>query len=144
MGATVHPLYDAWRNMKRRCYGDYKNSKYYKNYGGRGISVCAEWLNDFMTFYNWAINNGWVTGLTIDRADNEGNYEPSNCRWVNRAFQLRNRRNNRMVTYKYLTMTAKDWAGALSISYAAFRKRLNKWGDDERAVSEPLHTNYVR
>ena len=83
-------LYKVWGGMKTRCYN--KNFIYYCNYGGRGIKVCDEWKNDFSKFYKWAINNGYKEGLTIDRINNDGNYEPNNCRWVTRAEQNRNKR----------------------------------------------------
>lgn len=86
-------LYKVWQGMKTRCY----NGKfiYYKNYGGRGISICDEWKCNFLTFYKWAINNGYQEGLTIDRTNNDGNYEPNNCRWVTRAEQNRNQRKTK-------------------------------------------------
>lgn len=86
-------LYKVWQGMKTRCYN--KNFIYYKNYGGRGITICNEWKNKFQTFYNWAINNGYEKGLTIDRINNNGNYEPSNCRWITRAEQNRNQRKTK-------------------------------------------------
>ena len=86
-------LYKVWHGMKTRCYD--KNFIYYCNYGGRGIKICDEWKNNFTTFYNWAIANGYKEGLTIDRINNDGNYEPSNCRWATRAEQNRNKRYNK-------------------------------------------------
>ena len=83
-------LYKVWQGMKTRCYNP--NFIYYCNYGGRGITICNEWKNDFSKFYEWAINNGYKEGLTIDRINNDGNYEPNNCRWVTRAEQNRNKR----------------------------------------------------
>ena len=86
-------LYKVWQGMKTRCYN--KNFIYFKNYGGRGINICNEWKNDFSSFYNWAINNGYKENLTIDRINNDGNYEPSNCRWITRAEQNRNQRKTK-------------------------------------------------
>lgn len=86
-------LYKVWGGMKTRCYNP--NFMYYCNYGGRGIAICKEWKDDFSNFYKWAISNGYREGLTIDRINNDGNYEPSNCRWITRAEQNRNQRKTR-------------------------------------------------
>lgn len=84
-------IFRIWVGMRQRC--SYKRGKDYKNYGGRGIKVCAEWDNDFVSFRNWAFNNGYSDNLTIDRINVNGNYEPSNCRWITMAEQQKNRRN---------------------------------------------------
>lgn len=78
-GLSHHPLYSVWCGMKRRCNNP--NEEKYPRYGGRGIKVCKEWKEDFKKFYDWAIENGYKKGLQIDRIDNDGNYEPSNCKW---------------------------------------------------------------
>lgn len=83
-------LYTTWCNMRHRCY--HTSNKMYKYYGGRGITVCPEWLDNFLNFYNWANANGYEDNLTIDRINNNGNYEPSNCRWVTMAEQNKNKR----------------------------------------------------
>jgi len=77
--------------MKRRCFK--KDMEYYKDYGGRGITVCEEWKNDYLSFRKWAFENGYKEGLSIDRIDNDGDYEPKNCRWADQKTQIRNRRN---------------------------------------------------
>lgn len=90
-------LYEVWHAMKDRCYNSHK--KAYKNYGGRGITVCEEWRNDFKAFHSWAIANGYDPNAkqgecTLDRIDVNGNYEPTNCQWVSMKVQQNNRRNN--------------------------------------------------
>lgn len=90
-------LYRIWLQMKNRCFNIRTNR--YKDYGGRGITVCDEWKNDFTKFYDWSILNGYQENLTIDRIDNDGNYEPSNCRWVTVKIQNRNSRSNHLITF---------------------------------------------
>lgn len=95
-GHRYDRLYKVYHNMKNRCYNE--NADDYKYYGGRGISICDEWLDDYMSFRQWALDNGYDESAkkgecTIDRIDVNGNYEPSNCRWVSMAVQSRNRRN---------------------------------------------------
>lgn len=94
-GAKVNNrrLYCIFTGMKSRCYNP--NATGYKNYGGRGITICDEWLADFFAFKDWATSHGYADELTIDRIDNEKGYCPNNCRWVTRADQNRNKRNVR-------------------------------------------------
>lgn len=75
-------LYRIWAGMKNRC--GQPESKYYKRYGARGVKVCGDWKDDFVKFRDWALLNGYINNLTIDRKDNDGNYEPGNCQWITR------------------------------------------------------------
>ena len=84
-------LYSIFTNMKTRCYN--KNNYKYNRYGGRGIIICEDWLNNFELFYNWAMLNGYKDNLTIDRIDCDGNYCPENCRWVSVSKNSKNKKN---------------------------------------------------
>jgi hypothetical protein len=103
-----HPLYSVYQDMKRRCY-DKKNGSY-KNYGGRGIFVCDEWLNDVNAFVKWGMDNGYEKGLELDRKGNDSNYEPSNCRFITRDIGNRNTRRNIYITAFGETKTVSEWA----------------------------------
>lgn len=127
-------IYNIWRSMKKRCY--LKSNASYKHYGARGIKVCDEWLNPD-TFYKWAINNGYDKGLTIDRIDSNGNYEPNNCRWTDWVTQENNRRNNKYITYKGETKTMSEWAKYLNIDYHLIKSRLINGWTFEKAILTP-------
>ncbi len=115
----------------------YKKCKQYKNYGGRGITMCDEWKNDFQAFYDWSITNGYKSGLTIDRIDVNGNYEPYNCRWVDWNTQQNNRRNNKYISYNGKTMSLSDWCKYYNADYDLIESRmLNGWSFD-RALNTP-------
>lgn len=89
-GLSKTPMYFVWKTMKQRCYNP--NDKKYKDYGARGISICDEWLQSFGAFHDWAEQNGYQRGLSIDRINVDGNYEPSNCRWATDVEQANNKR----------------------------------------------------
>lgn len=120
-GQTDTRLYNIYRGMKARCYR--KSEKRYHSYGGRGIKIYDEWLDDFMNFYNWAYANGYNDDLTIDRNDNNGNYEPNNCRWITEAEQHNNTSRNINITYNGETKTLKQWSEFTGINYHTLRKR---------------------
>lgn len=91
-GSAGTPLYKKWRGMLDRCHN--QNSTVFHHYGGRGVEVCTEWRESFEAFRDWALANGYEKGLTIERNDVDGNYEPDNCRWIPRSMQNRNKRNS--------------------------------------------------
>lgn len=134
-GMTGSRLYDEWRDMKSRCANP--RDKRFKDYGGRGITVCAEWANSFEAFRDWALANGYRDDLTLDREDNDGNYCPENCRWATKKEQQNNRRCNHMLTYRGKTQTMAQWADETGISYRALQKRLKYGWSTERALTTP-------
>lgn len=117
-------LYGIWNAIKRRC--NEKQYRAYVHYGGRGIRVCEEWENDFKSFYNWAMNNGYNDKLTIDRINVNGNYEPNNCRWATRKEQANNTRSNINIKYKGQIKTLKEWCNLLSLKYPTILYRIRK------------------
>lgn len=130
-------LYNAWSNMKQRCYN--KNSERYEDYGGRGIEVCQEWLDDFMNFYNWAMANGYRDDLTIDRIDNDKGYSPDNCRWATYKEQANNKRNNVLLLYKGEKKTLGEWAEEVGMGYETLHSRIFiQKMSIEKALNEPL------
>lgn len=127
--------------MKGRCFNP--NDKSFHNYGGRGITVCDEWANDFASFRDWSYANGYQEGLSIDRIDNEKNYAPNNCRWTTRRVQANNRRTNKIYTFNGKTQNVAQWASELGIKHHTLLLRLQKW-PLERALTEPRHAERVR
>jgi len=111
-GETKTRLHNTWLKMKQRCYN--KKDKSYKNYGGRGIILCDEWLSSYETFRDWALVNGYNEILTIDRRENDGNYEPLNCRWTTKNIQARN-------TRKIMSSNTSGYRGA------SWDKKGKKW-----------------
>lgn len=135
-GKSGTRVYGIWCDMKKRCYNP--KNKRYSRYGGRGISVCEEWKENFQMFYEWAMANGYTDELTIDRINVNGNYEPSNCRWVTVKEQQRNTSRNRFITVNGVTRTVSEWAEITGIHRDVIKDRLNKlhWTEEE-AVTIP-------
>lgn len=118
-GSRIDIIY---RGMKQRCYD--RSASNYGNYGGRGIKICDEWLNNKCKFFTWAYQNGYADDLSIDRIDVNGNYEPSNCRWVNSKVQSNNRRNSRLLTFRGKSLTMQEWSNITGVPYQTLYSRL--------------------
>lgn len=126
-------IYHCWQNMKARCGNP--NRRDYKHYGGRGIAVCARWLESFENFLNDM--PGYAVGAEIDRIDNDGNYEPGNCRWASRTIQQRNRRSNHRITVCGRTLTIAEWGEVTGLKPNTILVRVRRGWSGERLL-EPL------
>lgn len=136
------PLYRAWRGIFTRCYNE--NSEKYPRYGGRGIRLCAHW-HSFSEFSAWSLANGYAPGLSLDRIDNNGHYDPDNCRWATWLQQNNNRSNTVLVTAFGDTMSLGDWTRdprcAIPCRNTLWR-RIRKLGwTPEKAMTQPLSSN---
>lgn len=134
-------LYHVWSDIKIRCFNS--KSSNYANYGGRGITMCDEWRNDFATFRDWSIANGYDETApkgqyTIERINVNGNYEPSNCRWATTKEQGNNRRNNHLLTYDGETHTIAEWSEITGIRHDTLLRRLKKGWTPEKTLTEPV------
>lgn len=146
-GMRYTRLYNIWCSMKRRCFSPIASC--YKNYGGRGITMCEEWNNDFMNFYTWAIENGYQDKLTIDRIDVNGNYCPENCRWLTWSEQANNKTNNHFVVYNNKRMTIKQLSVETGVKYSLLRSRIYKGWNIYDAINKPprksvRHENHIK
>lgn len=128
-------LYKTYFGMKDRCYNAKHDS--YPRYGGRGIKICDEWLNDIESFLEWGLNNGYSDELTIDRIDNEGDYEPSNCRWIGVREQSNNKTNNIYTKISNEFLTLAEIAREYNFEYETIRARYHK-GDRGESLIRPL------
>lgn len=125
-------LYTIRKGMLSRCFNP--KAPNYKDYGERGIGVCKEWRESYEAFRDWAISNGYADGLTLDRIDNQGNYEPSNCRWITQAEQNRNKRTN----VKYKGKCIAEWIRDLGLKKTAIDARLKRGWSIEKALFTPV------
>ena len=122
--------------MKQRCYNP--KSQRYNRYGGRGIKICDEWRNNPQAFVDWSMNNGYADNLSIDRINNDGDYEPGNCRWTTNKVQQNNKSTNILITYNGKTQDIKQWSEELGICYVTLFYRIKSGWPVEKAFTEPV------
>lgn len=138
-GKRYSRINNIWRGLKQRCYNPKRIQ--YKYYGEKGIKICQEWLNDFQTFYDWAIANGYQENLTIDRINRDGNYEPSNCRWVTWRLQANNKQNVPLYSYKGLKLSIAEWSRRYNMDTETLRERIKYYGwSIEKALTTPVRS----
>lgn len=134
-GMSREPLYNIWTTMKARCLST--KSKAYPIYGKRGITICDEWKENYPQFKKWAIEQGYKKGLTLERIDNNGPYNPQNCTWASRTIQANNRRNNRLISFNGKTLTMAQWSKRTGIKQHTLRRRIVAgWPIDEALSGE--------
>jgi hypothetical protein len=133
-GMTGTPEKRTWDSIKKRCYNE--NNQRYIDYGGRGIIVCTRWLESFLNFYNDM--GPRPKGTSLDRRDNDGNYEPGNCRWATIEEQNNNKRNNIFYYYREESLTIAQLSKKYSIQYMTLRRRMKLWNDITRAIETPV------
>ena len=135
-GLSKSSLYGVWGSMKDRCFR--KKCTAYKNYGGRGVTICNEWL-EFVNFYEWAMENGYQDDLTIERNDNDGDYCPENCIFIPKEEQSKNRRGLHFISHNGSIKTLTDWAKTIGISRSSLRDRIkNGWTIEEALTTSNL------
>lgn len=136
-GLRYTRLYRIWLQMKNRCFNS-KTSRY-SDYGGRGITVCDEWKDDFKAFYDWSISHGYADDLTIDRIENDGDYSPDNCRWATTYEQANNSRHCHYIEYKGEVHSLSEWSRILGVSSHLLSNRINVYGwSIEKAFETPI------
>lgn len=133
-GKANSRLYNTWRGMKSRCLNP--NATNYENYGGRGISLCEEWMQADV-FIKWALSSGYQDGLSIERKNNDGNYSPENCRWATKLEQNNNRRSSSLVSFDGETRSISEWARAVGINRQTLKSRLAHGWPIDKALYIP-------
>jgi hypothetical protein len=129
-GLKKHTLYGLWLNMKDRCNNP--NNSHFKYYGSKNIKVCDEWQSDFVSFYDWAIDNGWEKGLSIERIDINKNYCPENCKWIPLKEQSKNRSMNIYVTIGNETKCIKEWCDNFNLKPSTVYSRIRRgWNEKD-------------
>lgn len=134
-GATGSRLHNIWRDIKKRCFNE-KYKQFYL-YGGRGITICSEWL-DYVNFANWSLTHGYADDLTIERINVNGNYEPTNCTWIPSQLQARNKRTNHFVEFDGRRLTIAEWSEQTGISQGTIWYRLSHGWTAEEALTIPV------
>jgi hypothetical protein len=124
-----------WLSIKTRCFNG--NHHTYTEYGGRGITMCEAWKNDYKAFRTWALENGYGNELSLDRIDNSGNYDPTNCRWADNFTQSRNKRNNVLLTFNGKTMVVNDWVKETGLQRKTISRRLERGWAIEETLTTP-------
>jgi hypothetical protein len=140
-GMTHHPLYKRWSDMRYRCNNP--NHPVYRNYGGRGITVCERWDKSFVAYIE-DVGEPPFKGAQIDRTDNNGPYSPENIRWVNQKEQCRNTRKNLLYTVDGVTKTQAEWVEIYDINQSTFRARMrNGWDVKDALTKPPIMTGWA-
>jgi hypothetical protein len=141
-GESKTKLYRVWRHMIERCNN--KNNSEYHNYGERGIMVCEKWRNSFLSFKDWAINNGYKECLQIDRfPNNNGNYEPNNCRWATPRENSNNKRNNTLLTYNGITKTVTQWSDYIGLCPSNLFHKITRGQNIEQILTKQQIEKYT-
>jgi hypothetical protein len=142
----AYPEYPVWKEMRARCYNP--RNKAFENYGARGITVCRRWRESFAAFLSDMGRrppgrNGKMSKYTLERRKNFRGYTPNNCLWATWSKQMRNRRNNRMITFRGRTRNMQAWADDLDINKSSLRQRLHRWPSLARALTEPKDARFI-
>lgn len=139
---TYRNIYWAWKAMKQRCLNP--RCKAYRNYGARGIGICDPWM-EFEPFCEWALSSGYTKGADIDRIDNDGDYTPENCRWIDRRTNLNNRRVTTMLTVNGETRSRTEWEDIAGINRGTVKYWVHANGKEyaESRIAEALEVGYV-
>lgn len=132
-------LYNIWIKMRDRCNNP--NNADWNLYGGRGISICDEWNESYLSFKNWATSNGYSETLSIDRIDVNGGYNPSNCRWATNIEQCNNTRRNKHYPYRGREITIREASQISGLEYGTIKARLKYGWSMEQAINTPLDPN---
>lgn len=135
-GGSGTRLYSIWCNMKDRCNNP--NNNHYHRYGGRGITICPEWVSDFSSFESWALAHGYNDELSIDRINNDAGYRPENCRWVTNKVQQNNKSTNHLITYRGKTMNVIEWAEETEIPADTLYDRLGYGWTLDEVFNKPI------